>query len=111
MRKIAAVMTSSLLVALLQGCAGPYMLQDRPSPPAYKAEPTHKAARKKVNRPRSNYRKPVTRASTTPDAATSTGNLQQLMDRGGGGGGGARGRGGGARCGVRSGFGHQTAAA
>jgi hypothetical protein len=98
MRKIAAVMTSSLLVALLQGCAVPYMLQDRPSPPAYKAEPTHKVARKKVNRPRSNYRKPVTRASTAPDAAPSTGNLQQLMDQrgdgGGGGGGGGSGGGG-----------------
>jgi hypothetical protein len=91
MRKIAAVMTNSLLVALLQGCAVPHMLRDRPSPPAYKAEPAHKAARKKVNRPRSNYRKPVTRASTTPDAATSTGNLQQLLDRRGGGGSGGGG--------------------
>jgi len=95
MRKISAAMTGSLLIALLQGCAVPNMFQDRPSPPAYKAEPAHKVAKKKTSHSRSNYRKPVTRASATPDAAPATGNLQQHMDqRGGGGGGGGSGGGG-----------------
>jgi hypothetical protein len=98
MRKIAAIMTSSLLVALLQGCAVPHMLRDRPSPPAYKAEPAHKVVKKKINRSRSDYRKPVTRASAKPDAAASVDNYQQRMDQrggdGGGGGGGGSGGGG-----------------
>jgi hypothetical protein len=98
MRKISAAMTGSLLIALLQGCAVPYMSQDRPSPPAYKAEPAHKVVKKQTSHSRSNYRKPVTRASATPGAAAPVDNYQQLMDQrgdgGGGGGGGGSGGGG-----------------